>query len=231
MHSSTSSGLVEPGLTYSDQLHRVALALYPPCVVVPLLAAAADCSWAAGTAAACRRMTCSDGACELHEWFTLIRTMGSNEALAAAGKPARPAARFTPPRTRRLRPKAMCVTLLCALSLVPVAGATTAPNRSDPASPLAFAPVRLEPVSARVVGRCRSIQALVGRPLLRPTLLPHASAGGLPDLLPRALAVTPIGDFFHRRIGGVDIGYGSPWEGPQGADGKPRPASESIRPS
>jgi YVTN family beta-propeller protein len=84
---------------------------------------------------------------------------------------------------------------------------------ADPAPPLAFARVRLIPVSARVIARCRAIQAQAGEPLLCPTLLPRATAAGVPGAAPPALAVTPIGDFFRRRVAGVDIGYGAPWEG------------------
>jgi hypothetical protein len=83
----------------------------------------------------------------------------------------------------------------------------------DPAPPLAFAPVRLKPVSARLVARCRAIQAQARRPLLCPSVRPRATAAGIPGLPPRAVAVTPIGDFVRGRIAGVDIGYGAPWEG------------------
>lgn len=103
------------------------------------------------------------------------------------------------------------------VGLLVLAGGSSAQasvNRSDPAPPLAFAPVRLAPVSARVVVRCRAIQAQARARLLCPTLLPRAAAAGVPDVPPSALVVTPMGDFFRRRIAGVDIGYGAPWEGP-----------------
>jgi YVTN family beta-propeller protein len=99
-----------------------------------------------------------------------------------------------------------------------VAGLASAHPRTsravDPAPPLAFAPVRLVPVSARVISRCRQIQVQAGAPLLCPTRLPRASGAGIPGSSPPALSVTPMGDFFRRRIAGVDIGYGAPWEGP-----------------
>jgi YVTN family beta-propeller protein len=106
--------------------------------------------------------------------------------------------------------------LLCAfgVALTDVgASARSGASGVDPAPPLAFAPVRLKPVSARVVRRCRVIQAQARQPLLCPTALPRSTAAGVPGFPPRAVAVTPIGDFFHRRIAGVDIGYGAPWEG------------------
>jgi YVTN family beta-propeller protein len=105
---------------------------------------------------------------------------------------------------------------LCVLGVAfTEAGASAWSSASgvDPAPPLAFAPVRLKPVSAQVVARCRAIQTQARRPLLCPTGLPRATAAGIPGLPPRAVAVTPIGDFFRRRIAGVDIGYGAPWEG------------------
>jgi YVTN family beta-propeller protein len=105
------------------------------------------------------------------------------------------------------------VGLAVAVLLSSLAASNAAVDRSDPAPPLAFAPVRMLPVSARVVARCRSIQTLAGERLLCPTLLPHATAGGIPDVPPRALSVTPIGDFFRRRVAGIDIAYGAPWEG------------------
>jgi YVTN family beta-propeller protein len=106
--------------------------------------------------------------------------------------------------------------LLCVLGVAFTeagASARSSASGADPAPPLAFAPVRLKPVSARLVARCRAIQAQARRPLLCPTVLPGATAGGIPGLPPRGVAVTAIGDFFRRRIAGVDIGYGAPWEG------------------
>jgi YVTN family beta-propeller protein len=106
--------------------------------------------------------------------------------------------------------------LLCAAGVAFSEGGASArssASSADPAPPLAFVPVRLEPVSAPMVARCRAIQAQAGKPLLCPTLLPRATAAGIPGLPPRALGVTPIGDSFRRRIAGVDIGYGAPWEG------------------
>ena len=92
------------------------------------------------------------------------------------------------------------------------ASARTPLGRFDPAPPLAFARVRLAPVSARVVTSCRSIQARARVSLLCPTLLPRATVG-YPGLPPRALTVQTTGDFFHRGVAGVDISYSAPWEG------------------
>src|SRR5919201_5531230 len=86
-------------------------------------------------------------------------------------------------------------------------------TRLDPAPPLAFAPVRLVPVSAGVVASCRLIQARVHRSLLCPTVLPRATVG-FPGLPPAALTVRPTGAAFRRGVAGVDISYSAPWEGP-----------------
>jgi virginiamycin B lyase len=101
-------------------------------------------------------------------------------------------------------------TVLAALSAAAVSHAVA---QRDPVPPASLAPVRLAPTPARIVERCRSIQAQAGVPLLCPSLLPRSIFGGVPASPPPALSVTPIGDFFHRRIAGVDIGYGAPWEG------------------
>jgi virginiamycin B lyase len=101
-------------------------------------------------------------------------------------------------------------TVLAALSAAAVAHGV--PQR-DPPPPASLAPVRLAPTPMRIVERCRSIQAQAGVPLLCPSLLPRSIFGGIPAFPPPALSATPIGDFFHRRIAGVDIGYGAPWEG------------------
>jgi DNA-binding beta-propeller fold protein YncE len=97
---------------------------------------------------------------------------------------------------------------------VAVAGSApgAAPRRSDPPLPAAFAPIRLTTAPGRVLARCRSIERRAHVPILCPTLLPRAFAGGIPGVPPPALVVTPMGDFFQHRITGVDIAYGAPWE-------------------
>ena len=92
------------------------------------------------------------------------------------------------------------------------AGSAAGARPLDPPRPAAFAPVRLTPVPGRVVARCRSIQRRARSPILCPTLLPRAFTGGIPGVPPNALVVTPTGDFFSRRVTGVDIAYGAPWE-------------------
>jgi YVTN family beta-propeller protein len=118
-----------------------------------------------------------------------------------------------------MRPAGMKLLLLLALLATVALGtagssASSSASERDPAPPLAFVPVRLVPVSAHVVARCRRIQAQAKEPLLCPTQLPGATAGSIPGPPPRTLAVTPMGDDFRSRIAGVDIGYGAPWEGP-----------------
>ena len=98
------------------------------------------------------------------------------------------------------------------LLLASASGSTAGRRAADPPLPAAFAPVRLTPVPGRVVARCRSIKRRARLPILCPTLLPRAFTAGIPGSPPRALAVTPMGDFFHRRITGVDVAYGAPWE-------------------
>ena len=115
--------------------------------------------------------------------------------------------------------KAIGLWLAAALALVALsADDSAAPvplnTGSDPAPPVVYAPVPLLPVPVRAVARCRSIQARAGVSLLCPTLLPRAIFGGVPGTPPRAVSVQPTGDFFRRRIAGVDIAYGAPWEGP-----------------
>ena len=105
-----------------------------------------------------------------------------------------------------------------AVAVVLVLGASGASaggglGRFDPAPPLAFAPVRLVRVSARVVASCRSIQARAHVSLLCPTLLPRATVG-YPGLPPPAPSVQVTGDSFGRAVAGVDFGYSGPWEGP-----------------
>lgn len=82
----------------------------------------------------------------------------------------------------------------------------------DPPVAVAFAPVRLMPIPARIASRCRQIQRRARLPLLCPTRLPRAIAAGIPTMPPPRLVVKPTGDFFGRRIAGVNIGYGAPWE-------------------
>jgi len=104
------------------------------------------------------------------------------------------------------------VPVLLAVVALSAAGASPGASGIDPAPPLAFAPVRLAPVPARVVASCRSIQARARVPLLCPTLLPRATVD-LPGLPPRALSIRPYYNSVGRPIAGVDIGYSSPWEG------------------
>jgi YVTN family beta-propeller protein len=85
--------------------------------------------------------------------------------------------------------------------------------RFDPAPSLAFLPVGLVPVPAQVVASCRAIQARAHLSLLCPKVLPRATVG-YPGLPPQAVTVQATGDFFRRRIAGVDISYSGPWEGP-----------------
>lgn len=99
-----------------------------------------------------------------------------------------------------------------ALLLAPASGSEGGRRVADPPLPAAFAPVRLTPVPGRVVARCRSIERRARMPILCPTRLPRAFTAGIPGFPPPALVVTPMGDFFHRRITGVDIAYGAPWE-------------------
>src|SRR5919201_6460726 len=99
-----------------------------------------------------------------------------------------------------------------ALVLVVAGGAAAGRKSLDPPLPVALASVRLTPVPGRVVARCRSIQRRARVPILCPTLVPRAFTGGIPGAAPGALVVTPMGDFVGRRITGVDIAYGAPWE-------------------
>jgi streptogramin lyase len=107
--------------------------------------------------------------------------------------------------------------LAAAALLTAVAGIAASASRSssgaiDPPVPEAFAPVRLVPIPAWVAVRCKQIQRHTRAPLLCPTLLPRPFAAGVPTLPPRGFVVGSTGDWFRRRIAGVDIGYGAPWE-------------------
>jgi YVTN family beta-propeller protein len=100
---------------------------------------------------------------------------------------------------------------VAALALVS-SSAAAQDKPTDPAPPAAFASVRLVPIPGRALARCRSIERQARMPILCPTLLPRSFSAGIPGSPPSALNVTPMGTFFARRIAGVDMGYGAPWE-------------------
>jgi virginiamycin B lyase len=85
----------------------------------------------------------------------------------------------------------------------------------DPALPSAAAPVRLLPVPQTVVDACRRTQARAQGVILCPTALPRATVGWAGGPPPQLYARARRGSS-GKRVVGLDIGYGAPWE-PGGA--------------
>jgi YVTN family beta-propeller protein len=90
--------------------------------------------------------------------------------------------------------------------------ASGAPRRTpDPEARSARAAVRLLPTPAGVIERCRQIQAQAHFPVLCPRMLPRAVIGWPPGEPPPPIGSGPV-RASPRRVDGVDIGYGAPWE-------------------
>lgn len=91
-------------------------------------------------------------------------------------------------------------------------GATAASGRQtpDPSARSASA-VYLAPTPASVVEQCRRVQARARFRLLCPRMLPRALIGWPPGHPPPPLGAGQV-RISPRRVDGVDIGYGAPWE-------------------
>jgi hypothetical protein len=100
---------------------------------------------------------------------------------------------------------------------------------SDPAPASAFRPVRLYPAPPSIVNRCRVAQARSRFPILCPARLPRpfiAWGREKPPALLAEMLPAPGSSwrsrsdpaYRNRRLSGVSIGYGAPWEPDSGAD-------------
>jgi hypothetical protein len=96
---------------------------------------------------------------------------------------------------------------------------------ADPAPARAFRPPRLFPVSARIVAQCRRAQARSSFPILCPRRLPR------PFVKPRLRLIAYVlpapgahwssrsdPRYRNRAAGGLNFGYGGPWEPDSGPD-------------
>ena len=103
----------------------------------------------------------------------------------------------------------------------------------DPPPAAALRPVRLLSTPARVLAQCRHAEARSPFPILCPRRLPRPFVGWRQNEPPRltALVLPAPGSswsshsdprYLHRRLAGVTIGYGEPWEPDSGPDWRVR---------
>jgi YVTN family beta-propeller protein len=130
---------------------------------------------------------------------------------------------------RRSTTRSLAVVLFVVGVLLAGRGAASGASRRtpDPEARSAHEAVRLLPTPAGVIERCRKIQAQVHFRVLCPRMLPRAVIGWPPGEPPPPVGSGPVRTS-PRRVDGVDIGYGAPWESESAS--RPSPHAWRNRP-